>query len=147
MGYVVKGVRILVVLTFLVGMPILALPSVADWCERQIYPAAAPRVVAPASDTALRESSPAAQAVLATAIEPPANAETLDSLLTELRSLGAADYRLDEMQTDPPQFRMVAEFRSEGPLPKRWQYTANGENPQSAVREVIRQILADRAPQ
>jgi hypothetical protein len=156
MGYVIKGIRLLIVLAFLVGMPVLALPPVADWCESRIYPPPARREIASAPVKKVSsEPSFSVRSEEPTAIQPASfddpvespGGETLGSLLDELHSLGAADYRLDEVAGEPPQFRLVAEFRSEGPLPQRWQYSATDADPQTAVRDVIQQILADRSPQ
>lgn len=43
LGRMLMSVRLLVVLAFLVGMPLLALPDVADWCEGHLYPPLAHR--------------------------------------------------------------------------------------------------------
>jgi hypothetical protein len=150
MGYVVKGMRLLVVLTFLVGMPVLALPPVADWCERQIYRDSPPSDFNSDPEktvTALQQPelfTPEVRAGFKAPAEPPVEQESMDALLAELRSLGVDDYQLDEVAGEPPHYRLVAEFRSDGPLPERWQYSAVGEKPQFAVREAIRRILADR---
>ena len=156
MGYVIKGIRLLIVLAFLVGMPVLALPPVADWCESRIYPPPVRREIAIAPATKITAEPPFPAIVDGpTAIQPASfdtpvespPCDTVGSLLNELHSLGAADYRLDEVAGEPPQFRLVVEFRSEGPLPQRWQYSATDADPQTAVRDVIQQILADRSPQ
>lgn len=77
----ITAVRLLVVLTFLVGMPVLALPQSIDWVAEHLYPAPIAKV---------RLASPAPPFEVATvAHEVPV--ESLESgAATSLESLGLA---------------------------------------------------------
>jgi hypothetical protein len=142
MGVLIKGIRLVVVLIFLVGMPVLALPPVADWCEGWLYPQTVSRRASPAVHQPAPHPLPenVTPATFTSPAPPPA--ESLDVLLAQVRSLGAADYRLEE-PGESGQYRFVAEFRVEGPLPRRWQYAGVAAEPDAAVRDVIAQISRD----
>lgn len=161
--YVVLGVRLLLVLGFLIGMPILALPPVANWCETQLYaptpqrrviaarplPGSADKPVAIGERTLLPWIEQTTYVELpsepAPATEPPvAEPVDLNFLAAQVQALGATFYRLEQLPADGGLYRFTAEFQSDGPVPKRAHYTATAAEPAMAIESVIDQISAGR---
>lgn len=163
------GLRLLVVLAFLLAMPVLALPPVADWCEAQLYPpparrrvvtarppplAAAPAPVSAASPTVDRSvqtagfeqsAAPDGSAVgqMATYERPaPTGPDELARLAAEVQRLGATFYRLEMADPAIPTYRFVAQFERPGLPPARWQAAAIDRDPAEAIRQVIAQVSA-----
>lgn len=163
-AYLVMGVRLVVLLTFLVGMPVLALPQVADWCGARLYaPPAKRRIVAARPSpmpplpvvkaTALGDrtelpwvaqaeyctTAPITSASVTSLPEPD-----LGALAAEVQTLGATFYRLDQLRKEPALYRFTAQVESDGPVPQRAQFSATAASPAGAVQQVIDQITAGR---
>ena len=163
-AYLIMGVRLVVMLTFLVGMPVLALPQVADWCAARLYaPPAKRRIVAArpapvplppvvqATELGARTELPwatqaeytdAAAEIPVAAVAPPE--PDLGALAAEVQSLGATFYRLEQLQREPVLYRFTAEVQSAGAVPQRAQFSATAASAAGAVRQVIDQIAAGR---
>jgi hypothetical protein len=157
--YVNVGTRLLLVLGFLVGMPILALPPVAAWCEQGLYPQPKRRVVAarplpkpPVEPLGTRPWPKMPPTVAQVEYLAPDSTlplvtrapDDLEALAAEVQALGASSYRLEQVQTEPLLFRFVAEFESAGVPPRRWQHVATNRDPAAAMRKVLAEILAER---
>ena len=162
-AYAIVGIRLALVLTFLIGMPVLALPQVANWCEAQLYaPKAKRRIVAarvlPATPTvvpvaALGDRTPLpwiAHADHIEAAEDPSPApaaepaQDLGALAAEVQTLGATFYRLDQVQSSPDQYQFTAQVALPGAVPQRAQYSATAARPGDAMQQVIDQMRAGR---
>lgn len=160
MRYVVVALRLLLIMVFLVGMPVLALPPVADWCEAQLYARAGRRVVAArpsptpkvvAVTEVSTDKTPLLDVSQARYLEPAAalpakEPERADParLAAEVESLGATFYRLEQLQEQPPLYRFIAQFERAADVPVREQFAANGSDPGAAIADVITQIRARR---
>lgn len=165
--FAVQGVRAALVLTFLLAMPILALPPVAAWFEARLYPPPArrrvvaarpaPAELAPTSSatplgerTPLPWVAPVAYESLAEPNEPTAPPESsaaqrdLDQLAAVIQSLGATYYRLEQVASPAGHFRFSAELQAAGDPPQRRQYSATASSPELAMQQVIDQMRAGR---
>ena len=150
-------IRLSVVLACLVGMPVLAMPSVAKWCEAQIYPVPQRRqivldgeatAIPPATESnsiALRDFSAQLASFEQPIVEAVPEAELdLNALAAEVRQLGATFYRLELVEQSPQLYRFTAQFEHQGDLPERWQHSATHADPALAIRQVIADINARR---
>jgi hypothetical protein len=150
-------IRLCVVLACLVGMPVLAMPSVAEWCEARIYSVPQRRQIIFADEPV----QPASVAMLDTvalwdfptqlasfeqpvAESVPEAEPDLDALAAEVRQLGATFYRLELVEQSPQLYRFTAQFEEPGDLPRRWQQSATHTDPALAIRQVIDDIYARR---
>ncbi len=150
-------IRLGVVLACLVGMPVLAMPSVAKWCEAQIYSVPQRRQIVLAEDAAANPPATVSTAIalrdfstqLASFEQPiaesvPEAEPDLDALAAEVRQLGATFYRLELVEQSPQLYRFTAQFEAQGDLPQRWQHSAIHTDPTMAIRQVIAEINARR---
>ncbi len=163
-AYAIMGIRLVLVLTFLIGMPVLALPQVADWCEARLYaPSPKRRIVAarvlPTTKptvvpvVAIGDRTPlpwADQAEYAEPVteptRPPTAATTPDlgALAAEVQALGATFYRLEQVGKSPGLYQFTAQFERAGAVPQRTQFVATAPQPADAIQQVIDQIQAGR---
>lgn len=170
LGRMMIAVRLTVVLTFLVGMPLLALPQVADWCEAKLYvsavakhsqiaakpgpahpspPAFFPRAIEPASFTHPFESTAHAASpegatptapVASAPHDPLADRQEIAQLEAELQRLGAIFYRLEAPESPSLTYRFVAQFERQAGLPERFQVTTTHADPLVAIRQMVDQV-------
>lgn len=164
-------IRFFVVTAFLVGMPILALPQIADWVTERLYgssnhasqPVAAQvtasrpvQVQAPVPVDPPLGTEPNSQSLESPPSAPfpefPARSgaqvpdrEQLASYEAELQSLGAIFYRLEYLESDPAAFRLTAQFERRGPLPERFQTSTTAADPAAAMQAMIEQVRTRRS--
>lgn len=162
------AVRVLIVVAFLVGMPVLALPQIADWVTAEIYFSAVGKVSkpgAPQVEAPVVKASPKIMPVVALetvgslnspppdpfptfpARSEPATSqrEQLAACETELQNLGAIFYRLEQVPGEAANFRLIAQFERAEPLPERFQVTTTAADPASAMRQMIDQVRSRRS--
>lgn len=150
-------IRLGVVMACLVGMPVLAMPSVAKWCEAHIYSVPQRRQIVFADEPVQTRSETTIGTValwdfpaqLASFEQPVAESvpeaePDLDALAAEVRQLGATFYRLELVEQSPQLYRFTAQFEEHGDLPRRWQQSATHADPALAIRQVIADINARR---
>lgn len=139
--------RSLVVLSFLVGMPLLAIPGVLEWLrgepvEHRLRVLHDLPPVATSTESALAEE--VSTAIFLQPEKPPeitsstSTSKELEQIAAEIQALGATFYRLERVSDAPDaEYRFMAQFLSGGSPPRRMNLEATAADPQAAMREVL----------
>ena len=147
--------RVVVVLAFLIGMPLLAIPGVVEWLRSG--PASPhtsivaghlthkgpvlsePPVLTPQDTTQEIASAIFLQSVKASeSASLPSSRAELERIAAEIQALGATFYRLDRISDAPgAEYRFTAQFLRGGTPPRRMTFEATSADPQQAMRQVL----------
>jgi hypothetical protein len=145
--------RALVVLFFLVGMPLLAIPGVLEWLrgdpvERRLRVLHDLPPAATGTESALvekvstavflqPEQTPEITSSASTSTSTSTSKE-LEQLAAEIQALGATFYRLERVSDAPDAaYRFTAQFLGGGTPPRRMNLEATAADPQVAMRDVL----------
>jgi hypothetical protein len=153
--------RVVVVLVFLFGMPLLAIPGVLEWLREGVEsPRLRTMANAPVEGSSvppqvahngvsLVEEQSASEVTSALFLESVKTTETaslassrteLEELAAKIQAQGATFYRLDRISDSPEAgYRFTAQFLRGGTPPRRMNLEATDADPRRAMQQVLAQ--------